>query len=89
MVNFGVTTTKFDSGSAVEVRELRSANSFPIVPFCKVLSEEISSSTLSGLTEVLVCAGREVVVGSLLLVLRGLVDLVALDVLVVLGGELI
>lgn len=89
MVSFGVTTTRFDSGSAVEVRELSSANSFPIVPFCKVDSEEISSNTLSGLTEVLVCAGREVVVGSLLLVLRGLVDLVALDVLVVLGGEII
>lgn len=79
VVSFGVTTTTLaDSGSGVEVREFRSANSFPIVRFCNVCSSDICSNTFRGLMDVLTCAGREVVV-VLLLVLRGVVDLVTLD----------
>lgn len=49
VVIFGVTSTNsVGSGLGVEVRELRSANSFPMVRCCKVCSEDISSSTLKG-----------------------------------------
>lgn len=91
VVSFGVTTTNLvESGSGVEVRELRSANSLPIVRCCNVCSSDICSSTFSGLMDVLTCAGRDVVVVVVLLVLvlRGVVDLVTLDLVGVIGrGE--
>lgn len=86
VVSLGVTTTIFvDSGSGVEVRELRSANNLPIVRSCNDCSSDNCPSTLTGSIVVLVtCAtGREVVVVVvvvlLVLVLRGVVDLVTLD----------
>lgn len=83
-------TISVGSGLGVEVRELRSANSFPMVRFCKVCSEDISSSTLKGFSVVLVGADRETVL-VLLLALSGVVDLVTLEVTVceVLGDEVI
>lgn len=80
VVSFGVTTTNLvDSGSGVEVRELRSANSLPIVRCCNDCSSDICSSTLTGSMDVLTGAsGRDVVV-LLVLVLRGVVDFVTLD----------
>lgn len=78
VASLGVTTTSLvASGSGVEVRVLRSANNLLIVRCCNVCSSDSCSSTFRGSTDVLTCAGREVVV--LLLVLRGVVDLVTLN----------